>query len=55
MDHIEQIIKEVRGTMAMEGLQLREEDKERIRACLSNEVSFEEMKKRIIKKYTVRI
>lgn len=23
MDHIEQIIKEVRGTMAMEGLQLR--------------------------------
>lgn len=55
MDHIEQIIKELSGTMAMEGLHLREEDKERIRVCLSNEVSFEEMKKRIIKKYIVRI
>jgi len=55
MKDIEQIIKEVSGTMAMEGMHLKEEDKERIRICLSDEVSFEEMKKRIIEKHTVRI
>ena len=55
MRDIEQIIREVSGTMAMEGMHLRKEDKERIRVCLSDEVSFEEMKKRIIKKNTVRI
>lgn len=40
MKDIEQIIKEVSGTMAMEGVDLREEDKERIRVCLSNEISL---------------
>lgn len=55
MKNIEQIIREVNGSMAMEGMSLKEEDKERIRVCLSDEVSFEEMKKRIIEKHTVRI
>lgn len=55
MKDIEQIVKEVSGTMAMEGMHLKEEDKERIRICLSNKVGFEEMKKRIIEKHTVRI
>lgn len=55
MKDIKQIIKEVSATMAMEGMHLKEEDKERIRICLSDEVSFEEMKKRIIEKHTVRI
>lgn len=51
MKDIEQIVKEVSGTMAMEGMHLKEEDKERIRICLSNKVGFEEMKKRIIEKH----
>ncbi|WFA08446.1 hypothetical protein [Tissierella sp. Yu-01] len=55
MKDIEQIIKEVTGTMAMEGMHLREEDKQRIRVCLSDQVTFDEMKKRIIQKHTVRI
>ena len=55
MKNIEQIVKEVSGTMAMEGMYLKEEDKERIRICLSDEISFEEMKRRIIEKHTVRI
>ena len=55
MKDIGQIIREVNGTMAIEGMPLKEEDKERIRICLSDEVSFEEMKRRIIEKHTVRI
>lgn len=55
MKNIEQIVKEVSGTMAMEGMHLKERDKERIRICLSDEISFEEMKRRIIEKHTVRI
>lgn len=55
MKDIEQIIKEVNGTMAMEGMPLTEEDKERLKLCLSDKVSFKEMKKRIIKKHTMKI
>ncbi|WP_266353824.1 hypothetical protein [Gottschalkia acidurici] len=40
--------------MAMEGMPLNEEDKERIRECLSEKVSFEEMKRKIIVKHTKR-
>jgi len=52
---IEQIIREVNGTMAMEGMPLTEEDKERLKLCLSDKVSFEEMKNRIVKKHTMKI
>lgn len=55
MKDIEQIIKEVNGTMAIEGMPLKEVDKERIRVCLSDKVSFEEMKRRIVEKHTIRI
>lgn len=54
MKDIEKIIKEVNGTMSMEGMPLKKEDKERIRLCLTDKVCFEEMKKRIIEKHTVR-
>ena len=54
MENMEQIIKEVNGTMAIEGMPLGEENKDRIRACLSGEVSFEEMRKIIIEKHTVK-
>lgn len=54
MKDIEQIIKEVNGTMSIEGMNLEEEDKDRIRLCLSNEVSFKEMKRRIIEKHTIK-
>lgn len=54
MKDIGQIIKEVNGTMTMEGMPLTEEDKERLRLCLSDKVSFEEMEKRMIKKHTIK-
>lgn len=54
MEGIEQIIKEVNGTMAIEGMPLGEEDKDRIRVCLSGEDSFDEIRKRIIEKHTVK-
>ena len=54
MEGIEQIIKEVNGAMAIEGMPLGEEDKYRIRVCLSGEDSFDEIRKRIIEKHTVK-
>ena len=54
MEGIEQIIKEVNGTMAIEGMPLGEEDKDRIRVCLFGEDSFDEIRKRIIEKHTVK-
>lgn len=53
MKDIEQIIKEVDGTMTIEGIPLNEEDKDRIRLCLSNMVSFEEMRRKIIEKHRI--
>ena len=55
MKDIEQIIREVSGTMAIEGMLLSEEDKARIRECLTGRVTFDEMKKQIIKKHTVKM
>ena len=51
MRDIEQKIREVDGTMAMEGMPLSEADKENMRSVLRGDVSFTEMKKRILSEY----
>lgn len=51
MSDVEQKIREVDGTMAMEGMPLTEADKENMRKVLRGDVSFSEMKKRILADY----
>lgn len=51
MPDIEQTIREVNGTMAMEGMPLTEADKENLRQVLQGKVSFQEMRQRILAKY----
>jgi hypothetical protein len=51
MQDIEQTIREVNGTMAMEGMPLTDKDKEDMRAVMRGEVSFEEMKMKILADY----
>ena len=46
---IEKIIDEINGTMAIEDMKLTDEDKENLRCCLRGDVSFEDMRKIIIK------
>jgi hypothetical protein len=48
---IEQKIREVNATMAMEGMPLTESDKEDMRKVLRGEISFAEMRKRILADY----
>lgn len=52
---VDQIIKEVNGSMAIEGMPLNEEDKERLRECIVESISFEDMKRKIIEKHTIRV
>lgn len=54
MRDIEQKIREVDSTMAMEGMPLTDEEKDDMRAVLRGEVSFSEMKKRTLAKYKSR-
>lgn len=51
MRDIEQAIREVNGTMAMEGMPLTEADKENMRAVLRGDISFQDMKKKILADY----
>ena len=51
MRDIEQKIREVDATMAMEGMPLTEADKENMRTVMRGEVSFAEMKQRILSEY----
>lgn len=51
MRDIEQTIREVNGTMAIEGMPLSEADKENLRAVLRGDVSYKEMKERILSDY----
>ncbi len=53
MKDIEKIIRKVDGNMSIEGMPLNEEDKERIRECLTEKVSFDDMTKQLIDKYTI--
>ena len=40
--------------MAMEGMPLTEQDKDRLRECIIGETSYDEMVRRLVKKHTVR-
>ncbi|MDR1185573.1 MAG: antitoxin VbhA family protein [Coriobacteriales bacterium] len=51
MKDIEQKIREVNATMSMEGMPLSEADKEDMRTVLRGEVSFKEMRQRILDEY----
>ena len=48
---MEQRINEVNSTMAMEGMPLTEDDKENLRSVLRGDVSYTEMKNRILAEY----
>ena len=51
MRDIEQTIREVNGTMAIEGMPLTEKDKENLRQVLQGKVSYQEMRRRILAEY----
>ena len=51
MRDMEQRINEVNSTMAMEGMPLTEDDKENLRSVLRGDVSYTEMKNRILAEY----
>ncbi|MDR0916398.1 MAG: antitoxin VbhA family protein [Oscillospiraceae bacterium] len=48
---VERLIGEVDGTMAIEGMPLTDEDKERLRLVLSGEVTADEMVQRLVAKH----
>ncbi|MDF1493953.1 hypothetical protein [Caproiciproducens sp. CPB-2] len=54
MKDIEKIIGEVNGTMAMEGMPLTAQDKQRLRECITGKTSYDDMVKKLVKKHTVR-
>ena len=51
MPDIEQTIREVNGTMAIEGMPLTEADKENLRGALRGDYSFAELISQIIADY----
>jgi hypothetical protein len=53
MSEIEKIVQEVNGTMAIEGMPLTDDDKERIRFVLSGKISEEEIIKQLVSKHAV--
>ena len=52
MDDIEKIVREVDSSMAMEGMPLTHEDKDRIRKCLSEPSAVEDMISSLLAKHT---
>lgn len=53
MSNEEKIISEVNSSMAMEGMPLTTEDKNRLRSFLSNPDNLENMINELVKKHTV--
>lgn len=53
MSDIEEIIREVDSSMAMEGLPLVDADRERIRKCLSDPASLDRVLHGLLEKHTV--
>ena len=54
MRDVEQKIREVDGTMAMEGMPLTEEDKSRLRSLLYGDISYEAAVTEILEKYSAK-
>lgn len=52
MERIERVIEEVNGTMAIEGMPLTPEDKERIRRCADDKKLVEAEIRLLIKKHS---
>ena len=50
--NIEKIIREVNGSMSMEGMPLSEDDKARIRFCAGNKDKVEKTIAELVKKHT---
>lgn len=55
MSDIESIVREVDSSMAMEGMPLYSEDKERIRKCLKDLSSLEKMVGSLVEKHTIPV
>ena len=55
MGDIEKIVREVDSSMAMEGLHLTNEDRDRIRKCLSEPVSVDRIINGLLAKHTVPV
>jgi hypothetical protein len=55
MSDIESIVREVDSSMAMEGMPLRSEDKDRIRKCLTDLSTLERMVGSLVEKHTVPV
>ena len=55
MSDIESIVREVDSSMAMEGMPLYSEDKERIRKCLIDPSSLEKMVGFLVEKHTIPV
>ena len=53
MSDIEAIVREVDSSMAMEGMPLYSEDKERIRKCLADLGNLEKMVGSLVEKHTI--
>lgn len=53
MSDLESIVREVDGSMAMEGMPLHAEDKDRIRRCLSDMRFLEKTVRSLVEKHTV--
>ena len=51
-DDIEQKIREVNGTMAIEGMPLTDEDKNRLRDILQGRVSIDDVIRQLIEKHS---
>ena len=54
MKDLERIIKDVDASMAMEGMPLTEEDKERIRHCAGDKKKTEQVIAELIRKHSVK-
>jgi hypothetical protein len=54
MRDVEQTIREVNGTMAMEGMPLTDEDKNRLRDILHDRVSIDMVIKQLTEKYSAK-
>lgn len=53
MRDIEKVIEQVNGSMAIEGMPLTDEDRERIRRCAGNHELVEREVQTLVKKYFV--
>lgn len=55
MSEIDRIINEVNGSMAIEGMALTNEDKERIRVSLSDSEKYKKILKELIAKHSAQV